>query len=71
MVDYFYGAKGEWFCSGIKNYQNLALKCKDLVNVTVLLLLAGFSLQIPWKEFKESHFILTFKLFAFKIVTIG
>ena len=28
-------------------------------------------MKIPWKEFRESHFILTFKLFAFKIVTIG
>ena len=24
----FYGLKDEWFCSGIKKYQNLALKCK-------------------------------------------
>ena len=44
---------------------NLALKCKRfrLCHV-ILILLSGFSLSVPWKEFRESY--LTLKLFAFQ-----
>ena len=67
----FYRLNDEWFCSGIKKYQNLALKCKRFSYCHTSTIICRIQPEDTLERIQQITFYFIFQIVCLQNVTIG